>query len=126
MNLKKKTKFRLLNKNKNFYRMLIYKTNKHIYVNIYNNFLNKNILSISTLNKNIRKKLLINNIKNNNIKSAKYISEIILEKCLNINLLNNVIVDISGFKYHGKIKIIVEKLKNGNIIYNKKYNKNND
>ncbi len=97
--LRRCKKFRLNLRNKNKFNLVVYKTSNHIYAQIIYYKDNKSFvcLSYSTLDKYFK------DIKTGNIKAARLVGKIIAKKCLKRNILY-VVLDRSGFKYHGRIK----------------------
>ncbi len=101
--LRRCKKFRLILKNKNKYRLVVYKSCNNIYAQIIYFKNNKSyvFLSASTLEKRFK------NIKGGNINSSKLIGKLIAKRCLKRNLFK-VVFDRSGFKYHGRIKMLAD------------------
>lgn len=84
-------------------RLLVHKTNKHIYAQIVKYENSKTIISASSTEKNIKKQ-----IKNTgNIKTAIIIGKLIAKRAIQKKIIK-VAFDRSGFKYHGKIKLLAE------------------
>ncbi|BBA84848.1 50S ribosomal protein L18 [endosymbiont of Pachyrhynchus infernalis] len=97
-------------------RLLIYKTSRHIYAQIFS--IEKNNIEVyaSTTEKSINKYLKNKNIYTGNKESACFIGKIISERSIKNNIFK-VFLDKSGFRFHGKIKCLVESArKNGLII----------
>ncbi len=112
MRLRRCRKFRSKIKNTNKYRLVVYKTSKHIYAQII--YFNENksfaVLTSSTLEK------LFKNLKINNIKIAKLIGKDIAYKCLKKKIFN-VVFDKSGFKYHGRIKALADSARKNGLLF---------
>ena len=106
---KRKKKIRSKIKNQNKYRLTVYKSNKHIYTQLYNYDCNEVITSMSTLDKNFKKKML-NKPNITKIEKSKIIGEMLAEKIKNKNIYN-VTFDRSGYKFHGRIKAIADSIK---------------
>ncbi len=99
--LRRCKKLRFFAKKYNKLRLVVYKTSKHIYSQIIL-FKNNNsyvLASSSTLEKN--------NIGFNKKVSASIIGKNIAIRSINIGI-KKVVFDRSGFKYHGRIKILAE------------------
>ncbi len=101
--LRRCRKFRSILKYKDKFRLVVYRSSKHIYAQIIyiknnNSFV---FLSASTLEKKFK------NINGGNIYAAKLIGKLIAKRCLKRNLLN-VVFDRSGFKYHGRVKYLAD------------------
>ncbi|BCG49464.1 50S ribosomal protein L18 [Candidatus Profftella armatura (Diaphorina cf. continua)] len=85
-------------------RLMVHRTNLHIYANIISP--NAEILiSASTLEKEVRLKLNTQSGKGGNISAASIIGRRIAEKALKIGI-TQVAFDRSGFRYHGRIKAL--------------------
>lgn len=111
-----KKKFRLLSRKFKYNRLIINKTLNNIYVTLVSIYPeNKILFSLSTLNKNI-KFILKKNINSGNIKAAKILGNFVIKKIIEMKI-NNIILDKSGFKYHGRIKELYEIIKNKKLIY---------
>lgn len=80
-------------------RLIVYRTNKHIYAQIITSKGSKTITSASSLEKKINKK----NKYTGNKKTAKIIGKILAIRALK-NGIKKVAFDRSGFKYHGRVK----------------------
>ncbi len=103
--LRRCKKIRLLYKKYNKLRLVVYKTLRNIYAQIIrqNNGFSYVILSVSTLDKNVSK-----NIKYGGNKiAAGIVGKFIAKKSI-IRGIRNVVFDRSGFKYHGRIKILAD------------------
>ncbi len=101
--LRRCKKFRSILKNKDKYRLVVYKSSNNIYAQIIYFKNNKSyvFLSASTLEKRFK------NINKGNIRASKLIGKLIAKRCLKRNLLN-VVFDRSGFKYHGRVKYLAD------------------
>jgi len=86
----------------NRHRLSVYKTDRHIYTQLYSPT-GEIIVSASSLEKGLIKK----NTYTGSIDSAKIIGKIIAERAID-KKVTEVAVDRSGFKYHGRIKALAE------------------
>ncbi len=105
-------KMRYILRKKNKLRLVIYKTSWHIYAQIifYRNGFSKVLVSASTLEKK-------NNIKyGGNKLAAKNIGKIIALKAIKRGILD-VVCDRSGFKYHGRIKVLADNARKYGLIF---------
>ena len=83
--------------------MSVYRTNTHIYAQIIAETGDKVLVSASTLEKEVRKK-----IKNGgNIEAATAIGKRIAEKAKKAGI-EKVAFDRSGFRYHGRVKALAD------------------
>ncbi|MDH3004576.1 MAG: 50S ribosomal protein L18 [Candidatus Shikimatogenerans sp. JK-2022] len=89
-----------------FPRISIYRSNKEIYVQIIDDVNNNTITSYSSLkikNKNITK-----------IEISKKVGQKIAKKMLKLNI-KKAFFNRNGYKYHGRIKALIENIRKGGI-----------
>ena len=93
-------------------RLTVYKSNKHIYAQLYTANGSNVILSVSSLDKEFKNK--INKQTNlTKIKQAELVGSLVSDKIKHKNI-KQVVFDRSGFKFHGRIKAVADSiLKNG-------------
>lgn len=84
-------------------RLNVFKSNKHIYAQIVDDTKGVTLVSVSTLNKELKNELK----SKKNILAAKKIGEIIAVKAIE-KKIDKVCFDRGGFPYHGRIKALVE------------------
>jgi len=96
----------------NVKRLVVYKSLCHIYAQIINSNNNKVLVSASTLEKEIYSKLE----KTSNKNSAILIGKIIAKRAIEKDIIN-VSFDRSGFKYHGKIKVLADSARENGLIF---------
>ncbi len=112
--LRRCKKFRFINKNLGKLRLVVYKTSKHIYsqvIFIDNNNKSNVLLSMSTLEiKGFKKKKICNK------KASEIVGRKIAKKCLKKKIYN-VVFDKSGFKYHGRIKILADSARKNGLLF---------
>ena len=84
-------------------RLLVHKSNKHIYVQVFDPGVNKIVVSASTLEAAVKTKFP----NGGTIQAAEYVGELVAKKSLDCNI-EEVAFDRSGFKYHGRIKALAE------------------
>jgi large subunit ribosomal protein L18 len=90
-------------------RLVVHKTNCHIYAQLVEN--GKVLLSASTLDKDIKK-----SVKNTgNIEAAKIVGVTIAKKFATIKTDKKVAFDRSGFSYHGRIKALADAARENGI-----------
>ncbi|SCZ85204.1 50S ribosomal protein L18 [Nitrosomonas mobilis] len=85
------------------YRLVVNRTNKHIYAQIFDSQKKEILVSASTLEKSIKAKIL----NGCTVEAAKVVGELIAQKSLEKNI-NEVAFDRSGFKYHGRVKALAD------------------
>lgn len=86
-------------------RLSVFKSCKHLYVQIIDDVNSKTLVATSTLNAEVVK--LLNKKDANNMQSAQLIGKIIAEKAIKANV-NEVVFDRGGYVFHGKIKAIAD------------------
>jgi large subunit ribosomal protein L18 len=87
-------------------RLVVHRTSRHIYAQIISAE-SKVLAYVSTLEKKIKLNLKYTG----NKKAAEIIGKIIAERAL-LKGVSNVAFDRSGFKYHGRIKILADAARN--------------
>ncbi|OYY48275.1 MAG: 50S ribosomal protein L18 [Methylophilaceae bacterium 17-44-8] len=84
-------------------RLSVHRTNTHIYAQIIAETGDKVIVSASTVEADVRKK-----VKNGgNVEAAAFIGKLIAEKAVKAGV-TTVAFDRSGYKYHGRIKALAD------------------
>ena len=94
----KKTRMRI--KSQNLPRLTVFKSSQHIYAQIIDSSGSKVLAATSTLDKSIKSK-------GRSVQSAKEVGKKIADLSIK-NGINKVIFDRSGYRYHGRIKMIAE------------------
>ena len=94
----KKTRMRI--KSQDLPRLTVFKSSQHIYAQIIDSSGSKVLDTTSTLDKSIKSK-------GRSVQSAKEVGEKIADLSIK-NGINKVIFDRSGYRYHGRIKMIAE------------------
>lgn len=91
-------------------RLTIYKTARHIYAQVFTPDGGKVLACASSLDKEIRDK-----ISGDKTATAKLVGELLAKRAKK-NGIEKVAVDRSGFKYHGRIKALVEAVREAGIM----------
>lgn len=91
-------------KSLNVIRLIIHRTSRHMYAQIFDTKTSTILTSASTLEKGIRRQL---NSYTGNKESASFIGVIIANRALKKGI-QSVVFDRSGFKYHGRVQILAE------------------
>jgi len=94
----KKTRMRI--KSQNLPRLTVFKSSQHIYAQIIDSSGSKVLAATSTLDKSIKSR-------GRSVQSAKEVGEKIADLSIK-NGIKKVIFDRSGYRYHGRIKMIAE------------------
>lgn len=84
-------------------RLSVHKTPRHMYAQITSSDGSKTIVTASTLDKEIKKKLK----STGNVDAAKEVGKLVAERALQAGI-KEVAFDRSGFAYHGRIKALAE------------------
>lgn len=82
-------------------RLVVYRSNKHIYAQIVIDTFEKVLLGASTLSKEIRGDLT----STSNTKSAQEVGALIARKAVEKGI-SKVVFDRNGFRFHGKVKAL--------------------
>ena len=91
------------------YRLSVYRSVKHIYLQLLNSNGSKVITTISTNQKDVRKKAT-----SNNIESSKIIGKLMADY-IKKEKIEKVAFDRSGYKYHGKIKALADSIRENGV-----------
>ncbi len=84
-------------------RLCVFRSLKHIYVQIIDDENGHTLVSASTLSSDVRDKIS----GGNNIDTAKALGEVIGKKALEKDI-TDVVFDRGGYRYHGKIRALAE------------------
>lgn len=91
-------------------RVAVYKSLRHIYAQVIDDTAGKTLLTMSTLNKEIKKK-----IKGKNKKEQAKEVGIALGKMLKEKGIDKLVFDRGGFKFYGRVQSLAEGLKESGI-----------
>lgn len=105
--LRKRYKLKTHNYNK-LPRFSVFRSNKNLSVQIIDDEKSHTLVSVSSLEKTLK------NIKGYNVEGATELGRIIAERALS-KKITNVIFDIGAYKYHGKVKAIIEAAKSAGL-----------
>ena len=106
LNKKKRISHKIKEKS-NFPRLIIFRSNKNIYAQLLDDKEKKTICSCSSVDKDLSK--LISK-KKNKMDMSKIVAENLVEK-LKSNKINQIVFDRNGYRYHGRIKLIADTLR---------------
>ena len=84
-------------------RLCVYRSNKHIYVQVVDDQSGRSLLTASTLSPEIKNELE----QTASVQAAARVGELIGQKCLD-NGITKIVFDRGGFKYHGRVKALAE------------------
>ena len=99
---KRALKTRAIIKRQKIQRLVVYRSNKHLYVQIFDKD-SKVLTSASTTEAEVIKEIK----KGSNIEAASYIGKRIAEKASKLGI-KNVAFDRSGYRYHGRVKAVAD------------------
>ena len=84
-------------------RLCVFRSQKHIYVQVIDDTQGHTLLSVSSLSPEFKGKLK----KTGDIAAAKEIGKAVAQKCLEKGI-NKVVFDRNGFLYHGRVKAVAD------------------
>ena len=111
--MRKKIKIRKKIAKQEKQRLTVYKSNRHIYAQLYMSNGSSIILSLSTLDKEFKEKF--GNKKLTKTDQAVSLG-FLLSKKINEKGIKQVVFDRSGFKFHGRIKAVADSISNCGIL----------
>lgn len=94
----------------NVVRLCVYRTNCHIYAQIYSACGTKVLASASTVEADVRKQVP----NGGNVEAAKVVGKLIAERA-KAQGVAEVAFDRSGFNYHGRVKALAESAREGGL-----------
>ena len=92
-------------------RICVFKSGKHIYINLIDDENNKVMMTFSSLSKECREK----KVNGANVQGAMLVGEFAGKKAIGKNIKKGVF-DRAGYPYHGRVKAIAEGLKKTGIL----------
>ena len=93
-------------------RIAVYRSNKHIYVQVINDLEGKVLVSASTLCNEVSEK--IQDL--NKVQQSELVGKVLAEKALNANV-KTAVFDRGGYKYHGRVKALADSIRKGGVIF---------
>ena len=109
---KKRLKYHLKQKNiNNVPRLIVFRSNNNIFIQLVDDAKNKTILSVSSLDKEL--KGAIDKVKSK-IEQSTIVGKTIAEKMKKANI-KKIIFDRNGYKYHGRIKAVGDAIRSSEI-----------
>jgi len=90
-------------------RIVVYRSNKHIYAQIINDKEHKTLLGISDTSLKGKEKL-------KPIELARELGKTLGEKAKEVNI-SNIVFDRRGYKYHGRVKALAEGIRESGLIF---------
>ena len=109
---RQRIKYRIKQKNINNHpRLVVYRSNTNIYAQLIDDEKNITVLSASSIDKSLKKSI---DKAANKIEISKIVGESLAEKIKNAKI-KRIIFDRNGYKYHGRIKALCEKIRSTEI-----------
>ena len=100
-----------INKSLKFPKIIVFRSNKNISIQVIDNETHSTICSSSSLDKDISKDI---SKSKNKIDMSKIVAQNISKK-IKSKKIDNIVFDRSGYRFHGRVKIIAETLKENGI-----------
>ena len=88
-------------------RLVVFRSNKHLYVQLIDDEKNKVLAAVSDLKMKLKKK---------GVERAKELAGMMAEKAKK-HEVKKIVFDRGGYKYHGQIKVLAEELRAQGIIF---------
>ncbi|MDI9313432.1 MAG: 50S ribosomal protein L18 [Hydrotalea sp.] len=92
------------------WRVSVYRSNRHLQVQIIDDVASKTVVACSTMEKELRGKLK----STSNIEAATMVGKVLAERAKQAGI-KAVMFDRGGYKYHGRVKAIAESLRSNGM-----------
>ena len=109
-NKKKRISYNIKEKSK-YPRLIVFRSNKNIFIQLLDDLENKTICSSSSIDKSLSKEI---SKSKNKMDMSKIVAENFADK-LKANNVNQVVFDRNGYRYHGRVKLIADTLREKGI-----------
>ena len=109
-NKKKRISYNIKEKSK-YPRLIVFRSNKNIFIQLLDDLENKTICSSSSIDKNLSKEI---SKSKNKMDMSKIVAENFVDK-LKTNNIDKVVFDRNGYRYHGRVKLIADILRDKGI-----------
>ena len=109
-NKKKRISYNIKEKSK-YPRLIVFRSNKNISIQLLDDLENKTICSSSSIDKSLSKQI---SKSKNKMDMSKIVAENFVDK-LRANNVNQVVFDRNGYRYHGRVKLIADTLREKGI-----------
>ena len=109
-NKKKRISYNIKEKSK-YPRLIVFRSNKNISIQLLDDLKNKTICSSSSIDKNLSKEI---SKSKNKMDMSKIVAENFVDK-LKANNINKVVFDRNGYRYHGRVKLIADTLRDKGV-----------
>ncbi|MGH7803194.1 MAG: 50S ribosomal protein L18 [Candidatus Binatia bacterium] len=91
-------------------RLSVFRSAKHIYVQVVSDEANRTLAAASTLSAEIKDAVK----KSGNVEAAKAVGALIARRCLEQSI-KSVVFDRNGFLYHGRVKALADAAREGGL-----------
>jgi len=108
----RRTRFALRQKAGGRPRLSVFRSSRHIYVQVIDDVQGKTLASASTLEKDLRGKLK----SGGNMEAAAEIGKLIAERAIKAGV-KEVAFDRGGYKYHGRVKPLADAAREGGLSF---------
>ena len=95
-------------------RVCVYRSLKHIYVQIISDDKGVTLASVSTLSPNIKSGKLKSAKSAKSVEAAKQVGQALAQACKEKNI-SRVVFDRNGFMFHGRVKALADALREGGV-----------
>ena len=97
-------------------RLAVFRSHKHLYVQVINDFDQKTLLSGSTVSTSLRQQLrgAGNVARGGNVDAAQQLGRFIAEEAMKRGI-QRVVFDRGGYRYHGRVKALAEAARQGGL-----------
>jgi len=113
---RKKLKIRKTIAKQDKYRLTVYKSNKHIYAQLFKSDGSSVITSMSSLDKTFKDQVKLDGLQSlSKIEQATLVGVLLAAKIKSKDI-RQVVFDRSGFKFHGRIKAIADSISNNGVV----------
>ncbi len=92
-------------------RLVVFRSNKHIYAQVVDDVNHRTLLQVSTLSKEVKER--INGV-SGKVAKAKVVGNLVAENAKNLNI-SRVVFDRGGYLYHGRVKAIADGAREGGL-----------
>ena len=110
INKKKRISFKIRKKSQHP-RLVVFRSNKNIFLQLVDNISNNTICSSSSIDKNLAKNI---SKAKNKIDMSKIVAEDLASK-LKSSAVETIVFDRNGYRYHGRVKTIADTLRQNGI-----------
>ena len=93
-------------------RLVVFRSNNHMYAQIIDDTVGNTLVSASTLEKEIKAELN----KTNDVEAAAYLGKVIAKRAMDKGI-SEVVFDRGGFLYHGKIEALAEAAREAGLVF---------